>query len=161
MPGRMADKKAVVVGGGQLPSHLVGIGRAIAEALAREGSEVCVVDRLLERAEETVASIVAGGGTAHAIAADVADPTECARLIEDARAVMGRIDALVNNVGTEQGDNDEMTLDVDGWQRIMDVNVRSMWLTSRAVVPVMQEQGGGTIVNTSSIGSRIGAGGSL
>jgi len=161
MSERMAGKRSVVVGGGQLPSHLVGIGRAIAESLALEGSEVCVVDLLLDRAEETAASITAAGGTAHALAADVSDPAECTRVIDDARRLMGGVDALVNNVGTEQGDNDEMTLDVANWQRIMDINVRSMWLTSRAAVPVMEAGGGGSIVNTSSIGSRIAAGGLL
>jgi NAD(P)-dependent dehydrogenase (short-subunit alcohol dehydrogenase family) len=157
----MAGKRAVVVGGGQIPGHLIGIGRAIAESLALEGSEVCVVDRALDRAEATAASIVDAGGKAHALEADVSDPAECARLVDDARALMGGIDVLVNNVGTEHGDNDEMTLDVENWQRIMDINVRSMWLTSRAVVPVMEEGGGGCIVNTSSIGARIASGGLL
>lgn len=158
MPGRMESKKAVVVGAGQLPSQLVGIGRAIAELFAREGAEVCVVDRVPDRAEATVKEIVASGGRAHAISADVGEPDDCARIIEDAKAAMGRIDALVNNVATEQGDSDPLTLEVDGWQRIMDVNLRAMWLTSRAVIPLMQEQGGGTIVNTSSAGSRTGGG---
>ena len=73
---------------------------------------------------------------------------------------MGRIDALVNNVATEEGDNDPLKLEVDGWQRVMDVNLRAMWLTCRATLPIMQDQRGGTIVNTSSLGSRT-AGGSL
>ena len=70
------------------------------------------------------------------------------------------VDALVNNVATEEGDNDPLTLEVDGWQRVMDVNLRAMWLTCRAVLPIMQDQRAGTIVNTSSLGSRT-AGGSL
>jgi NAD(P)-dependent dehydrogenase (short-subunit alcohol dehydrogenase family) len=154
----MEGKKAVVVGAGQIPSELVGIGRAIAELFAREGAEVCVVDRVLGRAEDTVKEISAQGGRAHAIAADVASPADCARIIDEARAAMGRIDALVNNVATEEGDGDPLELEVDGWQRIMDVNLRAMWLTSRAVIPFMKEQGGGTIVNTSSAGSRTGGG---
>jgi len=158
--GRMLGRKAVVVGGGQVPSQLIGNGRAIAELLAREGAEVCVVDRVRDRAEDTVKQIAANGGTATAIAADVGDPADCARLIEQAHDVMGRIDALVNNVATEDGDNDPLHLEVDGWQRVMDVNLRAMWLTSRAVIPLMQAQGGGTIVNTSSVGSRT-AGGNL
>ena len=85
MPGRMEGKKAVVVGGGQPASRHVGIGRAIAESFAREGAEVCVVDRVLDRADETVREIAAQGGRAHSIAADVADPDSCARLVEDAR----------------------------------------------------------------------------
>jgi NAD(P)-dependent dehydrogenase (short-subunit alcohol dehydrogenase family) len=156
--GRMEGKKAVIVGAGQLPSQLVGIGRAIAELFAREGAEVCVVDRMQDRAEATVKQILKDGGRAHSIAADVGNPDDCARLIEDAHAAMGRIDALVNNVATEEGDNDPLKLEVDGWQRVMDVNFRAMWLTCRAVVPLMQEQGGGTIVNTSSAGSRTAGG---
>src|SRR5262249_52244081 len=81
-------------------------------------------------------------------------------LIVDAHTAMGRIDALVNNVATEEGDNNPLKLEVDGWQRIMDVNFRGMWLTCRAALPLMQEQGSGTIVNTSSAGSRT-AGSSL
>jgi NAD(P)-dependent dehydrogenase (short-subunit alcohol dehydrogenase family) len=154
----MEDKKAVVVGAGQIPSELVGIGRAIAELFAREGAEVCVVDRVLERAEDTVKEISAKGGRAHAISADVGSPADCARIIDEASVAMGRIDALVNNVATEEGDGDPLELEVDGWQRIMDVNLRAMWLTSRAVIPLMKEQGGGTIVNTSSAGSRTGGG---
>ena len=71
MTGRMEGKKAVVVGSGQLPSKLTGIGRAIAELFAREGAEVCVVDRILDRAEDTVGEIRDAGGRAHAIRADV------------------------------------------------------------------------------------------
>jgi len=59
---------------------------------------------------------------------------------------MGRIDALVNNVATEEGDSDPLSLEVEGWQRVMDVNYRAMWLTCKAVIPLMQEQRGGTIV---------------
>jgi NAD(P)-dependent dehydrogenase (short-subunit alcohol dehydrogenase family) len=156
----MEGKKAVVVGAGQPASQHVGIGRAIAQSFAREGAEVCVVDRVLDRADETVKKIVAEGGLAHSISADVADPDSCARLVVDARTAMGRIDALVNNVATEEGDNDPLKLEVDGWQRVMDVNLRAMWLTCRAALPIMQDQRAGSIVNTSSLGSRT-AGGSL
>jgi NAD(P)-dependent dehydrogenase (short-subunit alcohol dehydrogenase family) len=154
----MEGKKAVVVGAGQLPGRLAGIGRAIAELFAREGAEVCVVDRIPDRAEATVKQILKDGGRAHPVTADVGNPDDCARLIQDAHAAMGRIDALVNNVATEEGDNDPLSLEVDGWQQIMDVNFRAMWLTCRAAVPLMQAQGGGTIVNTSSAGSRTAGG---
>ncbi len=158
MPGRMEGKKAVVVGGGQLPSEFVGIGRAVCEMFAREGAEVCVVDREIDHAEETVKAIEASGGTAHAIAADVGNPADCARLVAEAHAKMGRIDALVNNVATEAGDTDALSLEVDAWNKIMDVNLRAMWLTAKAAIPLMQAQGGGTIVNTSSAGSRTAGG---
>ena len=160
MAGRMDGKKALIVGAGQPASHLVGIGRAIAESFGREGAEVCIVDQVLGRAEETAKQISSAGGSAHCIVADVGSPEDCSRLVEEAREAMGRIDALVNNVATEEGDNDPLALEIGGWQRVMDVNFRAMWLTCRAALPLMQEQRAGTIVNTSSIGSRT-AGGSL
>jgi NAD(P)-dependent dehydrogenase (short-subunit alcohol dehydrogenase family) len=158
MSGRMEGKKAVVVGAGQPPHDLVGNGRAIATFLAREGAEVCAVDRDLDRAEATVEQIVKAGGRAHAIVADVGNPDDCARLIEESYAAMGRIDALVNNVAINHVDADPLSLDVAGWQLMMDVNLRSMWLTSRAVVPFMRKHGGGAITNISTIGSRTGGG---
>jgi NAD(P)-dependent dehydrogenase (short-subunit alcohol dehydrogenase family) len=158
MSGRMEGKKAVVVGAGQPPHDLVGNGRAIATFLAREGAEVCAVDRDLDRAEATVEQIVKAGGRAHAIVADVGNPDDCARLIEESYSAMGRIDALVNNVAINHVDADPLSLDVAGWQLMMDVNLRSMWLTSRAVVPFMRKHGGGSITNISTIGSRTGGG---
>jgi NAD(P)-dependent dehydrogenase (short-subunit alcohol dehydrogenase family) len=154
----MQGKKAVVVGAGQPLDELLGNGRAIAELLAREGAEVCAVDRDAERAQATVNKIIAEGGKAHVIIADVGNPDDCARLIAESHAAMGRIDALVNNVGINHGDGDPLKLELAGWQRIMDVNLRSMWLTSRAVVPIMQKQGGGAITNISTVGSRTGGG---
>jgi NAD(P)-dependent dehydrogenase (short-subunit alcohol dehydrogenase family) len=158
VPTRMKDKKAVVVGAGQPRHHLLGNGRAIATLLAREGAEVCAVDRDKDRAEETVAQIAADGGIAHAVAADVSDPDDCARLIAESHTAMGRIDVLVNNVGVSYCDAGPLDLDVAGWQEIMDINLRGVWLTSKAVVPLMKEQGGGAITNISTVGSRTGGG---
>ena len=77
----------------------MGNGRAIALTLAREGVEVCAVDRDPERAEETVELIRADGGTAHVIIADVSVPDDCGRIVTEAVAAMGGVDALCNNVG--------------------------------------------------------------
>jgi len=96
------------------------------------------------------------GGVAHAFAADVGRPDECERLVSAAAAAMGGIDILVNNVGITTGDGSPMHITEDTWQAIFDVNLRSMWLTSRAVVPVMQAQGHGCITNMSSTGARMG-----
>jgi NAD(P)-dependent dehydrogenase (short-subunit alcohol dehydrogenase family) len=159
MNARMKNKKAVVVGAGQLPDEeLIGNGRAIALLLAREGAEVCCIDREADRAQATVKEIIAEGGKAHAIIADVGNVEDCARLIAESHAAMGRIDALVNSVGMNAGDSDPLKLDVANWQKIMDVNLRAMWLTSRAVVPIMEKQGGGAITNISTVGSRTGGG---
>jgi NAD(P)-dependent dehydrogenase (short-subunit alcohol dehydrogenase family) len=108
---RMEGKKAIVVGAGQPRHHLVGNGRAIATLLAREGAEVCAVDRDKDRAEETVAQILADGGLAHALTADVSDPDDCARLVAESYATMGRIDVLVNNVGVSYCDAGPLELE--------------------------------------------------
>jgi NAD(P)-dependent dehydrogenase (short-subunit alcohol dehydrogenase family) len=158
MTGRMEGKKALVVGAGQPPHELLGNGRAIAMFLAREGAEVCAVDRDPERAEATVDIISKAGGKARAIIADVGKPDDCSRLVEEAYGAMGRIDALVNNVGINHVDADPLTLDVDGWQLLMDVNLRAQWLTSRAAVPFMRKHGGGAITNISTVGSRTAGG---
>jgi NAD(P)-dependent dehydrogenase (short-subunit alcohol dehydrogenase family) len=155
---RMEGKKAIVVGAGQPRHHLVGNGRAIATLLAREGAEVCAVDRDKDRAEETVAQILADGGLAHALTADVSDPDDCARLVAESYATMGRIDVLVNNVGVSYCDAGPLELEPEPWQEIMDINLRGMWLTSKAVVPLMKEQGGGAITNISTVGARTGGG---
>jgi NAD(P)-dependent dehydrogenase (short-subunit alcohol dehydrogenase family) len=155
---RMEGKKAIVVGAGQPRHHLVGNGRAIATLLAREGAEVCAVDRDKDRAEETVAQILADGGLAHALTADVSDPDDCARLVAESYATMGRIDVLVNNVGVSYCDAGPLELEPEPWQEIMDINLRGMWLTSKAAVPLMKEQGGGAITNISTVGARTGGG---
>lgn len=150
----MAGRKAVVVGAGQPESDLLGNGRAIAMFLAREGAEICAVDRDLSRAEATVEAIRKAGGTAHVVTADVGNPDDCVRLIEDSYAKMGKIDTLVNNVAINHVDADPLNLTVDGWQLMMDINLRAMWLTSRTVVPIMRKHGGGAITNISTIGSK-------
>lgn len=154
MMGRMEGKKALVVGAGQPPHDVVGNGRAISLLLAREGAEVCAVDRETDRATATVDAITAEGGTAHPLVADVMDPEQCAGLVRDAHQQMGRIDAIVNVVGGSYGDSNLVDLDVDGWQQVMDLNLRAAWLIGRAAVPIMKDQGGGAITYISSIGSK-------
>jgi NAD(P)-dependent dehydrogenase (short-subunit alcohol dehydrogenase family) len=156
--GRMEGKKAIVVGAGQHAGDLPGNGYAIATLFAGEGAEVCAVDLAHERAEATSKLIRDQGGQAHPIIADVRDPADCGRLVAEAKALMGRVDVLVNNVGVNQGDASPGDLDESGWQQILDVNLRAVWLTSRAAVKHMQDQGGGAITNISSIASRTGGG---
>lgn len=154
MTALMEAKKAVVVGAGQPPSELMGNGRAISTMLAREGAEVVCVDREGDRAQATVEAIETEGGKAHPVVADTSRPEDCDRLIAESHATLGRIDALVNVVGTSIGDKDPLNLDVETWQKIFDVNLRGTWLVSRAAVPIMQAQGGGAITNISTVGSR-------
>jgi NAD(P)-dependent dehydrogenase (short-subunit alcohol dehydrogenase family) len=154
--GRLEGKAAVIVGAGQTPGETVGNGHAMAVLFAREGAAVLCVDRVLERAEETVAEITGAGGTASALAADVSKAADCAKIVEEAKARLGRIDILVNNVGIGGGDAPAHRLEEAAWDRIISVNLKGMWLVIKAALPVMREQGGGAIVNISSLAARAG-----
>jgi len=156
--GRLAGKFAVVVGAGQEPGETIGNGRAIATLFAREGAQVLCVDRHEARAAQTVDAIAAEGGVAFAHRADITDPDACAGLVAAARERWGRIDVLVNDVGIGGGgDGPAHRLEEKAWDRIVDVNLKAMWLTIRAAIPPMREQGGGgAIVNISSLASVAG-----
>jgi len=158
MSGRMTGKTAVVVGAGQSPGANVGNGRATALLLAREGAQVMCVDRDEASAAETVAMIAAEGGQAWAWRADVAKREDCEALVKAARDRMGRIDALINNVGIGGGgDGPAHRAEEAAWDRILTVNLKSMWMTIKYAVPAMREQGGGAaIVNISSLASIAG-----
>ena len=138
--GALDGKVAVVTGAAQ------GIGRAIAEGLAAEGARIVVAD--LKDAEEAAAAFPDGVG----IVADVSSETDVARFVDEAVERCGGIDVLVNNAGLyaslEMRPFDQIPL--DEWRQVMDVNVASMFLMCRAVVPRMRERGGGKIVNISS-----------
>jgi NAD(P)-dependent dehydrogenase (short-subunit alcohol dehydrogenase family) len=154
--GRLEGKVAVVVGAGQTPGETVGNGRAISILYAREGAKVLCVDRVGERAEETVAMILEEGGVASALAADIVKAADCANIVEEAKARYGRLDILVNNVGIGGGDAPAHRLEEAAFDRIMSVNLKGMWLTTKAALPTLREQGGGAIVNTSSLAAVAG-----
>jgi NAD(P)-dependent dehydrogenase (short-subunit alcohol dehydrogenase family) len=156
MNERMAGRTALVVGGGQQPGATYGNGRATAVALAREGAEVTVVDLDPDRAEATAAEIVAAGGAAHWAAGDVRSSADCAEFVRLAADRMGRIDVLVNNVGTNAGDDDALHLSEERWRALIDINLTGMWFTTRLVIPLMREQGKGAITNISSTASIFG-----
>ena len=138
--GALEGKVAVVTGAAQ------GIGRAIAGALAAEGARIVVAD--LRGAEGAAAAYADGVG----LTVDVADEGDVERMVAETLERCGGLDVLVNNAGLyaslEMRPFDAIPL--DEWRRVMDVNVASMFLTCRAVVPVMREHGGGSIVNISS-----------
>jgi NAD(P)-dependent dehydrogenase (short-subunit alcohol dehydrogenase family) len=156
MTGRLEGKIAVVVGAGQTPGETVGNGRAMAMLFAREGASVLCVDRVGDRAEETVAMIVEEGGVASSLAADIVKGADCARIVEEAKARYGRLDILINNVGIGGGDAPAHRLEEAAFDRIMTVNLKGMWLTIKAALPTMRDQGGGAIVNISSLAARAG-----
>ena len=155
---RLAGKAAIVTGAGQSPGPTLGNGRAIAERFAAEGASVVCVDRVIARAEETVAGVVAGGGVAVAIEADVTDPAACGRVADEALAAFGRVEILVNNVGIGGGgDGPIHRVSDEAFDRIMTVNLKGAVLMTEAVLPAMREQHGGSIVNISSLASVAGA----
>ncbi|MDO9432104.1 MAG: SDR family NAD(P)-dependent oxidoreductase, partial [Phenylobacterium sp.] len=156
MTDRLKGKTAVVVGAGQTPGETIGNGRAMSILFAREGAEVLCVDRVAERAEETAAMIVAEGGKATAFTANVTKASDVEAMIEAAKARLGRIDILINNVGVGGGDGPAHRVEEAAFDRILSVNLKGMWLTIKAAIPTMREQGGGAIVNISSLAGIAG-----
>jgi len=144
------------MGAGQTPGETIGNGRAIAILFAREGAEVLCVDRLGERAEETVAMIAKEGGVAYALHADVTKASDCQGVVEAARERWGRLDILVNNVGIGAGDAPAHRVEEAAFDRIINVNLKGMWLMTKAALAVMREQGSGAIVNISSLAAVAG-----
>jgi len=136
----LEGKVAIVTGGAQ------GIGRAIAEGLAAAGARIVIAD--LKGADEAARSFPDGVG----LTVDVASEEDTARMAEETLARCGAVDILVNNAGLYASlamrPFDQIPL--EEWRRVMDVNVASMFLTCRAVVPAMRARGGGRIVNISS-----------
>jgi 3-oxoacyl-[acyl-carrier protein] reductase len=151
----LAGKVALVTGGSR------GIGRAIALKLASLGSEVVICGRDEAKLAETNAAILALGVRAIAVRADVTQASDVAKLVEKALAVLGPIAMLVNNAGVGLfGPVHEKT--EAEWDRVMDANVKSVFLVSRAVIPGMIRQGGGDIINISSLaGKSVFAGGGV
>ena len=157
MSGRLQGKIAVITGAGQSAGETIGNGRAMALLFAREGAQVLCVDRQLQSAAETVAMITAEAGGAAAFQADVSTDAGCAALVAEAKSRWGRIDILVNNVGIGGGgDGPAHRAEEAAWDRIMAVNLKSAWMTIKHAVPVMRGQGGGSIINISSLASLAG-----
>jgi NADP-dependent 3-hydroxy acid dehydrogenase YdfG len=146
----MADRVAVVTGASS------GIGEATGRALAREGFAVALAARRADRIDALAEEI---GDGAIAVPTDVADQASAAALIERTKNELGRVDVLVNNAGV-------MLLgpiigaDVGEWQTMVNVNLLGLMYCTHAALPIMQEQGGGHVVNVSSVAGRIAAMGS-
>jgi len=153
MAKRVEGKTAIVVGGGQTPGQTVGNGRATAIVLAREGAHVCVVDRALASAQETVDLITAEGGRAWAYAADVTREDDVERLVAAAHERFGRIDILHNNVGVSISGGDAELLDIseEAFDRCVAINLRGTIFACKHVIPIMRQQKSGAIVNISSM----------
>jgi NAD(P)-dependent dehydrogenase (short-subunit alcohol dehydrogenase family) len=142
---------AIVTGAGSRAAG-IGNGRAAAILFAREGAKVLLVDKETAAAAETLRLIREEGGEAEVFTGDVSRAADCRAMVERVVGRWGRLDILDNNVGIE-GPGSVVSVPEEEWDRVMQVNVKSMMLTGKFAVPVMAAGGGGSIINISSIGA--------
>lgn len=142
---RLDDKIALVTGGSR------GIGRSICMALAAQGAEVIVASRKLEACQALVDEISKGGGKAQAIACNSGDLEDVRALIDQVESQLGRLDILVNNSAANPWFGPLLDLEIDAFDKTVDVNLRGTLFTSIFGARVMMKTGGGVIVNTGSI----------
>jgi len=148
MGERLRDKVAIVTGAGSVGTGW-GNGRAAAVLFAREGARVFAVDKQAESMAETLALIGEFGGDVRTFACDVTDGSQVRDMVAACRNACGRVDILLNNVGgSAAGGPVEMEEEV--WDRQIDHNLKSVFLTCKHVLPIMEAQGAGAIVNTAS-----------
>ncbi|HEY8079755.1 MAG TPA: SDR family oxidoreductase [Labilithrix sp.] len=141
---RLKDKIALVTGASR------GIGYASSLALANEGATIVATARTKKDLDALVSAIEKGGGKAKAITCDVTKSADVASCVKQAASAFGRIDILVNNAGIG-GYRPFLDWTEEDYDRIMAVNAKSTWLFSKEVIPHMLKQGGGNIVNLSSV----------
>jgi NAD(P)-dependent dehydrogenase (short-subunit alcohol dehydrogenase family) len=149
MAGKLDGKVAVVTGAGS------GIGRAAAARFAAEGAAVAVLDLNADAAKETVAQISAAGGSALAVAANVADRAQVHGTFGQILSEYGRVDVLYNNAGVNSSGS---VLDAteDDWDRSFAVNAKGTFLCAQAAAPSMVASGGGSIINQGSVAALVG-----
>lgn len=148
MAGRLQDKVALITGAGCVGPGW-GNGRSACVLFAEQGARIFAADVDAGAMTETVERVRASGGEITTHTCDVTDGSAVARMVEACLATFGRIDILVNNVGGS-APGGAVALSEEAWDRQMDVNLRSVFLTCKHVIPAMERQGGGAIVNTAS-----------
>jgi meso-butanediol dehydrogenase / (S,S)-butanediol dehydrogenase / diacetyl reductase len=150
MMGELEGTSALITGA----AH--GIGAGIAEVLAREGASVAITDIDVDAARATARSITDSGGKAIGIAHDVSSASSCEQAVQQARDAFGRIDVLVNNAGISQR-LPFREIDERAWDRMIDVNLKGVYLMVQAVLDEMIERRCGRIINTASLIGKAGA----
>jgi len=149
--GKLDGKVAIVTGAAS------GMGKAIAKLFAKEGAKVTVSDINEEGAKETVREIEADGGTAIAVKTNVASEEDVNHLVDKTVETFGTVDILVNNAGIMDGMEPVGEISTERWDRVINVNLKSVMLTSRKTIPIFLEKGKGAIVNIASVGGLYGA----
>ena len=149
MGERVKGKVAIITGAGSIAAG-IGIGKATAILLAREGARVMLVDLNPEAAEETKRLIDEEGGDSIVLQADVSKAGDCRSMVEKCIQTYGRVDILDNNVALGAHGGPVETSEEE-WDRVMDVNLKSMFLTCKYVLPYMEKQSSGSIINVASV----------
>lgn len=147
---RLKDKTAIVIGAGQTPGDTMGNGRAISILFAREGAKVLLVDINQDSAEETRQIINKENGIAEVVQADITKEDDCRQIVEKGKAHFGKIDILVYVVGIGEGGMGSLERSGELWDSIFNLNLKGLFTICKYVIPAMEDQGGGSIVNISS-----------
>lgn len=140
----LVGKTALVTGGGR------GLGEQMVQALAEAGANIVICSRNLEACQAVVDQLTERGTQAIALACDVSDPAMIQQVVDKAVEHFGRIDILVNNSGISWA-APMLAMPVDKWDKVMNVNVRAVFLFAQAVAPIMMQNGGGKIINIASV----------
>jgi NAD(P)-dependent dehydrogenase (short-subunit alcohol dehydrogenase family) len=147
---RLQGRVAIVTGAGSRAEG-IGNGRASAILMARNGARVVLVDQVDAWAQRTRELVEAEGGQGHVVVADVSKPDDCRRVVDQAVAQFGGVDILVNNVGITGALGTAVEVDPVEWEESLRINVTSMMLMAKVVVPQMVARGAGSIINIASV----------
>jgi len=151
---KLANKVALITGAGS------GMGRAAAILFAKEGARVAAVDVNRESAQNTASEITSAGGKAIGIRADVSKTEDVRAMVDETIRAFGVPNVLYNNAGIEGESNFMAEMSEEGFDRVISINLRGVWLGMKYTLPHMVKNGGGTIINTASVAGLVGLKGS-